>query len=105
MRRIVDAVLVNDKDICECTDLQQSMPISGVSRQTRYFQSHYDPGVPQAHLGDQALKARAIDRGCSGLSEVRVDDDDLLDRSAERDCPLPQIILTLRAFAVLEHLS
>src|SRR3954466_13167978 len=81
------------------------MPVGGVARQSRYFQAHHDPGAAHADLGDQALEAFAIDGRRAGLTEVGVDHDDPLERPAERDRALPQVVLPLGALLILEHLA
>ena len=105
VRRIVDAVLVEDQGIGQRAELQQAMPVGGVARQARHLQAHDDPGMSQAHLGDQALEALAIGRTGARLPEVGIDDDHLLLPPPERDGASLQRILALGAFGILQHLA
>src|SRR5690606_20123303 len=57
------------------------------------------------HLGDEALEALPVRGARSGLAEVTVDDDDAIERPAERDGALAKCILALSAFGVLQDLS
>ena len=104
VRRIVDAVFVEDQRIGEGADLEEPMPVAAVAGQPRYLEPHDDPGLTQAHLGDQALEAGAARRRGGGDAQVVVDDDDLLVRPAEGHRAAAQVILATRAFGVLKDL-
>ena len=62
LSRVVDAVQVRDEGAKERTDLQQAMPIGIRAGQPRHLHAQDEPDMPQADLGDQALKAGAADR-------------------------------------------
>ncbi|OWW01895.1 hypothetical protein ATY81_23385 [Rhizobium sp. R72] len=47
--RIVDAVLVEDQGVSKGADLEQTLPVGIVARQTGDFQAHDDPGAPCRH--------------------------------------------------------
>jgi hypothetical protein len=80
------------------------MPVSAVPREARNFQAEYDPGTAQANLRHQPLKAGAIGRRRTRLSEVVVNDRDLFDGPAQGYRPLAERVLSLGAFGVLEYL-
>src|SRR5215468_1090335 len=105
MSRVVDAILVEDQRASERTDLEQAMPVGRVARQTGDLEPHHDARAPQAHFGDETLKAFAIGRGCTRLPEVAVDHDDPLERPSECDGALPEGVLPLGALLVLEDLT
>jgi hypothetical protein len=81
------------------------MPIGGVARQTRNFQANYDAGFAQAHLGHQFLESFPVHRRRPGLSQITIDDDDLLRGPAQSQGMLPESILTLGTLRVLEDLT
>ena len=81
IRRIVDAILIEDQCIGQRADLQQSVPVRVVPRQARDLQSHDDARAAHAYRSDQVLKtfapgrraprpghARRIDASCSPRS-------------------------------------
>lgn len=73
--------------------------------QSRDFQAEHDPGFFQTHFRYQLLKSFAIRRGRGGLTQVAVDDDDALNRPAQGYGTLAKIILSYRAFCVLNNLT
>jgi hypothetical protein len=105
VRRVVHAVLVENQRARQCADLEQTMPVGRVARESRYLEAHHDPGTAHADLGDQALETLAIDGRRAGLTEVGVDHDDSLEWPTERDRALPQVVLPLGALLILEHLA
>ena len=60
--------------------------------------------MPQADLGHQRLEAGPVGGGGAGVALVAVDDDDPLERPAERDRPVAQGVLADGALGVLQHL-
>src|SRR5271157_2144846 len=105
LTRIVETILVEDQGVGQGTDLQQAMPVAVVPRQPGDFQAQHDAGIPQAHLGDQVLKALPV--RCRGprLALVVVDDQDTFDGPTQGDRPLPQRVLPLGALAVFHDLA
>jgi len=83
--RIVDAVFIEDQCIGERTDLQQPVPVGGVPRQSRNFKAQNNSGAPEANLRHQPLKAFAVCRGSSRLTQIVINDDDAIFGPAERD--------------------
>ena len=57
VRRIVDALLVQDEGGAQGADLQQPVPVAGVAGQPGDLQPHHDAHLPQAHLADQPGEA------------------------------------------------
>jgi hypothetical protein len=56
---IVEPVLVADQRPRQRADLQQPVPVSVVSGQSRDFEAEHDPRLAQADIGDEALEALA----------------------------------------------
>src|SRR6516225_11594855 len=81
------------------------MPVAGVAGQSGYLQAHHNAGTPQAHLGDQTPEPFAIRRELTRLALIRVNDDHLLDRPAERHGTLAQPILTFGTLDILKYLT
>src|SRR5215472_12841411 len=103
--RIVESVLIQNEGVGEGADFQEPMPVRGVACQSRYFQAEHDPGFFETHFHDQLLKSFAIRRRRGGLTKVTVDYDDAINRPAQRYCTLAKIILSFRAFCVLNYLT
>jgi len=98
-------LFIEDERIGQRADLQQPVPVGGVSRQARNFQTEHNARFAQTHFRDQFLKAFPIDSRCTGLPQVAVDDDDALHRPAQGNRLLAQSVLTLGAFGIFEHLA
>jgi hypothetical protein len=81
------------------------MPIRRIPCQPGNFQAQHDTGFAQAHLRNQSLKALPIDSRWAGLSQIAVDDDDVLNGPAQGNGMLAQSVLPLRAFGIFEHLA
>src|SRR5262245_63447210 len=80
------------------------MPVGRVARQPRYLEAHHDARVPQADIGDEALKPIPPRGGGARLALVAVDDDDLLLCPAQRDRALAERVLPRGALGILEDL-
>jgi hypothetical protein len=81
------------------------VPIGAVARQTRYFQSHHDARVAEAHLGNQLLEALALSCRSSRLTLVAINNLNVLGMPAQDNRPLTQRILTLRALGIFKYLT
>ena len=104
MRGIIEAVLIQDERLGQGADLEEAMPVGGVARQARDFQTHHEAGAPEADIADQLLKPFAVRGRRTGLPEVAVDHDDLFDRPAERHGAVSKRILPFGALGILNHL-
>ena len=80
---IVNAILIQDQGVGERADLKQTMPVHRVSRQARHLKAEHDACTAEADFGDQTLKTFPISGRSSGLSQIRIDDDDLILLPAE----------------------
>src|SRR5690242_4396137 len=69
VRRIINAVFIENESVGESADFQQPVPVRGVSRKSGNFQTQHDAGFAQTHFRNELLKALPIDRRCTGLSE------------------------------------
>ena len=105
MRRVVDPILIEDQRVRQRADLEQPVPVGRVPGQARDLEAEHDAGVAQAHFGDQPLKSLPIGRRRARLPEVRVDDDDVLQRPAQGDGMLAQGVLPLGTLGILDHLA
>ena len=105
VRRIVDTIFIKDQRVGQRADLQASVPVHRVPGQSRYFQAEHDAGPHQADLGYQPLESFAIGGGGARLPQIRIDDDDPVQRPSQRDGLLSKRILPLRALGVLQHLT
>ena len=104
VRRVVDAILIEDERVGERADLEQAVPVGGVARKARDLETHHDARPAHAHLRHESLEAFAIG-GRPRLPLVAVDDDDPFEWPSERDGALAQGVLTLGALLVLEDLT
>ena len=57
---VVEAVLVADQGAGHGAQLEQLVPVGGVTGQPGAFQAEHDPGPAQRHLGDQVLEPLAV---------------------------------------------
>jgi len=105
VRWVIDAVFIKNERVGERADLQQAVPIGGVSRQAGNFQTKHDAGFAQAHFRDQLLKSFPIDSRSPGLPEITINDDDSLYRPAQRYGVLAETVLPLGALGVFKHLA
>ena len=69
VRRIVQAIFIEDERVGERAQLKQPMPIGGVARQARDFQTQDDAGATQTDFGHQTLEAFAV--GGAGARTAR----------------------------------
>jgi hypothetical protein len=104
VRGLVKSIFIEDQGVRQGTQFQQPMPVCRVPCESRHFEAHDQARAAQTHITYEPLKPLAVRRGGAGLTEVRIDDDDLLDRPAERDGALAERILPLRALGVFQHL-
>ncbi len=102
--RIVEAVFVADEGAGQAAELEELVPVGGVTGQPGAFQSEHDPGPAQGHLGDQLLESFPVGGGGAGVALVDVDHGDLGAGPAERDRSAAQVVLADRGLGVVEHL-
>src|SRR5215471_20843030 len=81
------------------------MPVSGVARQSRNFQAQHNAGLAHANVGNQFLETFAIGSRSPRLSQITIDNDNLLDSPTQGERALLKGILPFCAFRVLQHLS
>ena len=67
--------------------------------------AEHDARTSEADLRNQTLETFPVRCGSAGLTEVGIDDDDLILLPAECDCMLPKRILPLCAFDILKNLT
>ena len=83
--RVIEPVLVADQRARERADLEQPVPVGVVAGQPGDLEAEHDPGAAHADVGDEPLEPFAVGGRGAGLALVGVDDDDVLDRPAQRD--------------------
>jgi hypothetical protein len=105
MGGIVQTVLIEDQSVTERANLQQAVPIAAIARQAGDFQSNHQPSATHADVAHQSLKTLAVCGRSPGLSQVAVDDDDVIGIPAERDGTLPESVLTFGALGVFRDLT
>ena len=87
--RVIRAVLVQDQRSGHRAQLDQPVPICGVTRQARHLQAHHDPGLTQRHLAHELLKAIAMQGARAGFAQIVVDHVNAFERPAVGDGTLP----------------
>jgi hypothetical protein len=102
---IIHAVFIKNERVGQSADLQQPVPVGGVSRQAGNFQAQHDASFAQADFGNQLLKPFPIHSRGAGLPEIGVDDDDVLHGPAQGDGMLAQTVLSLGAFGIFKNLT
>jgi hypothetical protein len=63
VRRVVEAVLIEDEGVGEGADLQQPVPVGRVAGEAGDLQPEHDTGAAHADVGDESLEAGTIGRG------------------------------------------
>jgi hypothetical protein len=81
------------------------VPVCRIACQPGDLQPKNNTGAPQTDLRYQTLKALAIGSGGPRLSQIGIDDGDLILSPAQSDCMLAKRILPLGAFGVLQDLT
>jgi hypothetical protein len=102
--RVIQAVFVADQRAGHRAQLEELVPVGGVTSQPGAFQAQDDPGPSQGHLGDQLAEPFPVCRGGAGLALVDVDDGDLVTGPAERDRLAAQVVLADRGLGVVDDL-
>ena len=102
--RVVEPVFVQNERFAQRADLQQAMPVAGVTGESRDLQPHDHADATEADVGDDALKADPLDRRRARQPQVVIDDHDLVGRPAERQGPPLQGVLPGRALLMVVHL-
>jgi hypothetical protein len=105
MSGVVDSILVQNQGIGQGADLQKPMPVHGISREPGYLEAEDDAGAAEADFRNQTLESFTVGGRSSGLTEVGVDDNDLILAPAESNRMLPKRILPLCAFGVFQNLT
>ena len=104
MCRVVDAVLVEDQRVSQGADLDQSVPVGGVTRESRDLEPQHDTGASHPDIGHELLETFPFDRGGTRLAEISIDNDDPIVWPAQRDRALAERILAFGTLGVLKHL-
>jgi len=81
------------------------MPVCRVARQSGHFQAQHNAGLAHADVRNQFLETFAIGSRSPRLSEIIIDNDNLLDSPTQGDRALLKGILPFCAFGVLQNLS
>ena len=105
MRRIIEAILIEDQRVGKRTDLQKPVPVGTVTSEARNFQPHDDPRLAQSDFGNEPLKAFPFAGGLAALPLIVVDDNDAIFRPAQRYGPATQSVLALGALGIFENLA
>ena len=97
---IVTPILVDDERAGDGAQLEQAMPVLVRSRQSRRFQGEDRANLPHRYIADQGLEVHAV--ACCGarVSEIAVEDPDLLLAPAERFGLVHQVVLPLCALLI-----
>src|SRR6266446_1326410 len=103
--RVVTAVLVDYQRAGDGAQLEQTVPVLVRARQARSFEGEDRTDLAHGHIADQRLEVLAIGRLRAGLTEVAVEDSDLLRAPAESLRLAHQIVLALGALLVEADLA
>jgi hypothetical protein len=99
------STLIDDERIGHAAQIEQTVPVGVVARQTRDFESENDSNVPQCYLGGHARKAATICDTGAREAQILVDHTDLLFVPAEAERTLSKRVLALCRFAVVLNLT
>jgi hypothetical protein len=98
--RIVATILVDHERAGDGAEFQEAMPILVRSRQPRRFQGKDRANPAHRYFADQRFEVFPVGRRTPGLTEIPVEDADLLPLPAERLGFALQIVLSLRALLI-----
>lgn len=101
---IVDAVSITDQGVEQRTHFEKLMPVTAGSRQARHFDPQHQPDMAEAHLRNEALEARPVQRRGSGTAKIIIDDGHLLALPTKMTGPIRQTVLQPGGLPVLRHL-
>jgi hypothetical protein len=102
---IVEPIFIKDQRAGHCANLQQTVPVAGITGKAGNFQSDHESGMTHAHLGHEFLEACAIGSRSAGLPEIRVDHDNAVVMPAERERSLAKRVLTFGALGIFQYLT
>lgn len=97
---VVTAVLVDHERAGDGAQFEQAVPVLVRSRQPGGLQGEDRTDLTHRHIADQGLEVRTLGRCRAGLSEIAVEDPNLLWVPAERSSLVQQVVLAVRALLV-----
>jgi hypothetical protein len=93
---MVDAVTIADEGIGETAEIEQTIPVSIVARETGDFEAEHYTDMAKGDLGGQPGKAVSLSDASCGNTEIFIDDNNLLRRPSQARCLGDQGVLSLR---------
>jgi hypothetical protein len=103
--RIINRLLVDQQRAGDRGDLEQAVPVSGRSRETRSIEAEHGADTAQSHFGDQTLKPLAVLREPTGDTKIVRDQLDGLVDPTQPVRQIHQIELSLGAGVVMNELG
>src|SRR5436190_22923462 len=98
---MIDAIVVADECVGDAAQLQESIPICIVPRQTRYFQSEYDANMSQRDFTCEASKSGALIGAGARQPQIFIDEDHILFGPDQLASPVGKGVLSGCSLAVI----
>src|SRR5258708_280332 len=102
--RMIDPVAISNQRIRHAAQIEQTIPVGVVARETGDFESEHDAHVAQRHFRGHAGESGALHRSGAGKAKVFINDDHLFLGPPQFAGPFHQSILTRRRLPVVLHL-
>src|SRR5947208_16841015 len=102
---MIDAIVVADECVGDAAQLQESIPICIVPRQTRYFQSEYDANMSQRDFTCEASTSGALTGAGARQPQNSIDADHIRFGPAQLASPGGTGVLTGSTFVVMLDLA
>src|SRR6516162_3504538 len=98
---MVEAIAVADQSVGDAAEIEETIPVGIVARDTGDFQAEYDADMAEGHFCGHTCEARTIGESGAGHAQVFVDDDHLFFGPTQLAGFLDQSILASCGFAVV----
>lgn len=101
---VVDPIAVADEAVTVTAEIEQLVPLGAVPRQPGDIVGEDDADLAERDPSDELLQPLATHGGAAGLSQIGIDDLDVLGIPAALTGPLPEIVLEPLALEIVEDL-
>jgi hypothetical protein len=98
---VIDPIGVADERVGDAAQIEQSIPIGIVARESRDFQAQHESHVAQRDLRRQVGEAGTVREPRSGYAEVLIDDGDVVACPAQVHGTIDKLVLPVGGLAVV----
>src|SRR5215467_5476023 len=98
---MINPISITDERVGQATEIEQTVPIRIIARQSRDFQAEHDAHLAEADLGGHAREAGSLGKAGAGNTEVLIDDLHLIASPTEPRGAFGQLVLTGSGLAIM----